>query len=252
MPNCVVRIDIAANLTTLVLLSAQAIAVRENAEGGIVLVGIKEEVVASAEETYRCLEAGCVARTTGSTRMNELSSRSHAIFTLFFEQRKPSTKPGMPPEYITSKFHLVDLAGSERNKRTGTVGSRFKESVNINYGLLALGNVISALGDDKKRKRIGGHVPYRESKLTRILQDSLGGNAMTVMVACVSPADSSFEETLNTLKYANRARCAKPSPPLLYRHIAILLRLLVFSPLTSTLLLMHFIGLAETSKTSQS
>jgi hypothetical protein len=187
--------------------NSKKVAVRENSEGGIVLVGIKEEVVASAEETFRCLENGCLARTTGSTRMNQESSRSHAIFTLTFEQRRDAAE-GSIPEYITSKFHLVDLAGSERNKRTGTVGGRFKESVAINGGLLALGNVISALGDEKKRRRIG-HVPYRESKLTRILQDSLGGNANTVMIACVSPADSSFEETLNALKYANRARNIK-------------------------------------------
>jgi hypothetical protein len=103
----------------------------------------------------------------------------------------------------------VDLAGSERNKRTGNAGLRFKESVTINAGLLALGNVISALSDPKGKKL---HVPYRESKLTRLLQDSLGGNSRTLMVACISPADVDFEETLNTLKYAQRARFIRNRP----------------------------------------
>merc|ERR1719424_2080476 len=111
--------------------------------------------------------------------------------------------------YKAAKFHLVDLAGSERAKRTGAIGTRFKESVSINSGLLALGNVISASGDPAKR---GHHVPYRESKLTRLLQDSLGGNSRTVMVACVSCADCDFEETANTLKYAHRARNIKNKP----------------------------------------
>ncbi|XVF39643.1 hypothetical protein PTKIN_Ptkin01aG0050100 [Pterospermum kingtungense] len=108
-------------------------------------------------------------------------------------------------DILFAKLHLVDLAGSERAKRTGADGMRLKEGIHINKGLLALGNVISALGDEKKRKE-GGHVPYRDSKLTRLLQDSLGGNSKTVMIACVSPADTNAEETLNTLKYANRAR----------------------------------------------
>ena len=107
-------------------------------------------------------------------------------------------------------MHLVDLAGSERQKKTGAVGSRFRESVAINQGLLALGNVISALSGDARYGRRsarsqGAHVPYRQSKLTRLLQDSLGGNSRTVMVACVSVTDGSMEETLSTLKYAARA-----------------------------------------------
>ncbi|XP_024282213.2 kinesin-like protein KIF21B isoform X2 [Oncorhynchus tshawytscha] len=112
------------------------------------------------------------------------------------------------PEYETlmAKFHFVDLAGSERLKRTGATGERAREGISINCGLLALGNVISALGDQAKK---GGHVPYRDSKLTRLLQDSLGGNSRTLMIACVSPSDRDFMETLNTLKYANRARNIK-------------------------------------------
>ena len=199
--------------------STKDIAIREDGDGSIVVVGVKEQVVESYEETMRCIESGCLARTTATTGMNDQSSRSHAIFTLIYERLAPQKKKGRggdgdgaaAAEYISSKFHLVDLAGSERNKRTGNTGGRFKESVAINYGLLALGNVISALGDEKKRGRVT-HVPYRESKLTRILQDSLGGNSNTVMIACASPADSSFAETLNTLKYANRARNIKNKP----------------------------------------
>ena len=109
-------------------------------------------------------------------------------------------------ETLSAKFHFVDLAGSERLKRTGATGHRAKEGICINRGLLALGNVISALGDRDKR---GSHVPYRDSKLTRLLQDSLGGNSRTLMIACVSPSDRDFMETLNTLRYANRARNIK-------------------------------------------
>jgi hypothetical protein len=107
---------------------------------------------------------------------------------------------------LSAKFHFVDLAGSERLKRTLATGDRAKEGISINCGLLALGNVISALGDRSKKS---SHVPYRDSKLTRLLQDSLGGNSRTVMIACVSPSDRDFVETLNTLKYANRARNIK-------------------------------------------
>ncbi|KAJ6666435.1 hypothetical protein lerEdw1_000710 [Lerista edwardsae] len=109
-------------------------------------------------------------------------------------------------ETLTAKFHFVDLAGSERLKRTGATGERAKEGISINCGLLALGNVISALGDKSKKAT---HVPYRDSKLTRLLQDSLGGNSQTIMIACISPSDRDFMETLNTLKYANRARNIK-------------------------------------------
>eukprot|EP00736_Rhodelphis_marinus_P012722 Rmarinus@m.8893 len=178
------------------------LAIREDSSGNINVTSIAEEVVTSAGDLIRCLEEGSAARTVGGTLMNAHSSRSHAIFTIVVEQRV--SKDGVP-EYIASKFHLIDLAGSERNKRTGNTGVRFEESVAINQGLLALGNVISALSDDKRRGR-GGHVPYRESKLTRLLQDSLGGNSKTVMIACASPADANFEETLNTLRYASRAR----------------------------------------------
>ncbi|CAK9197643.1 unnamed protein product [Sphagnum troendelagicum] len=195
------------------------IQIRETSNGGITLAGVTESDVNSLNEMATCLETGSLCRATGSTNMNSSSSRSHAIFTITVEQRRkwdmaPTSSALMEDcgeDYLCAKLHLVDLAGSERAKRTGADGLRFKEGIHINKGLLALGNVISALGDDKKRKE-GGHVPYRDSKLTRLLQDSLGGNSRTVMIACVSPADSNAEETLNTLKYANRARNIQNKP----------------------------------------
>ncbi|KAI3980525.1 hypothetical protein MKX01_025090, partial [Papaver californicum] len=196
------------------------IQIRESSNGVITLAGSTEVGVSTLKEMAACLEQGSLSRATGSTNMNNQSSRSHAIFTITLEQiRKPKpASPGdtnqyedMSEEYLCAKLHLVDLAGSERAKRTGSDGLRFKEGVHINKGLLALGNVISALGDEKKRKE-GAHVPYRDSKLTRLLQDSLGGNSRTVMIACISPADINVEETLNTLKYANRARNIQNKP----------------------------------------
>lgn len=170
------------------------------------------KTVVSAEEALQCLRLGALSRTTASTQMNTQSSRSHAIFTLHIKQQRlaPSEdeteEPSNEFETLSAKFHFVDLAGSERLKRTGATGERQKEGISINCGLLALGNVISALGDKSKKAL---HIPYRDSKLTRLLQDSLGGNSQTVMIACVSPSDRDFMETLNTLKYANRARNIK-------------------------------------------
>ncbi|KAJ4962241.1 hypothetical protein NE237_022180 [Protea cynaroides] len=188
------------------------IQIRETANGGITLSGVTEAEVRTKEEMASYLSQGSLSRATGSTNMNSQSSRSHAIFTISIEQKKNTRCTGMTvidddasDDILCAKLHLVDLAGSERAKRTGADGLRLKEGIHINKGLLSLGNVISALGDEKKRKE-GGHVPYRDSKLTRLLQDSLGGNSKTVMIACVSPADTNAEETLNTLKYANRAR----------------------------------------------
>ncbi|ONI35368.1 hypothetical protein PRUPE_1G532000 [Prunus persica] len=187
------------------------IQIRETVNGGITLAGVTEAEVRTKEEMASYLTRGSLCRATGSTNMNSQSSRSHAIFTITMEQKRTAhfvngtTHDDIGDDILCAKLHLVDLAGSERAKRTGADGMRLKEGIHINKGLLALGNVISALGDEKKRKE-GGHVPYRDSKLTRLLQDSLGGNSKTVMIACVSPADTNAEETLNTLKYANRAR----------------------------------------------
>ncbi|KAG7215946.1 hypothetical protein INR49_031542 [Caranx melampygus] len=197
------------------------IKIHEDANGGIYTVGVTTRTVTSAAEMMQCLKLGALSRTTASTQMNVQSSRSHAIFTIHLCQVRvcsPDDNDNVTDnrlandseinefETLTAKFHFVDLAGSERLKRTGATGDRAKEGISINCGLLALGNVISALGDRSKRST---HVPYRDSKLTRLLQDSLGGNSQTVMIACISPSDRDFMETLNTLKYANRARNIK-------------------------------------------
>ncbi|XP_016043165.1 kinesin-like protein KIF21B isoform X6 [Erinaceus europaeus] len=198
------------------------IKIHEDASGGIYTTGVTSRLINSQEELIQCLKQGALSRTTASTQMNVQSSRSHAIFTIHLCQMRLCTQsspvneavPGLPDgpapageyETLTAKFHFVDLAGSERLKRTGATGERAKEGISINCGLLSLGNVISALGDQSKKVV---HVPYRDSKLTRLLQDSLGGNSQTVMIACVSPSDRDFMETLNTLKYANRARNIK-------------------------------------------
>ncbi|XP_016007188.2 kinesin-like protein KIF21A isoform X9 [Rousettus aegyptiacus] len=198
------------------------IRIHEDSTGGIYTVGVTTRTVNTESEMMQCLKLGALSRTTASTQMNVQSSRSHAIFTIHVCQtrmcsqidpenatdNKVISESSQMSEFetLTAKFHFVDLAGSERLKRTGATGERAKEGISINCGLLALGNVISALGDKSKRAT---HVPYRDSKLTRLLQDSLGGNSQTIMIACVSPSDRDFMETLNTLKYANRARNIK-------------------------------------------
>ncbi|XP_037099408.1 kinesin-like protein KIF21A [Syngnathus acus] len=195
-----------------------SVRIHEDANGGIYTVGVTTRSVNSAAEMIQCLKLGALSRTTASTQMNVQSSRSHAIFTIHLCQVRMCSPDNDNAadnrqasdidefETLSAKFHFVDLAGSERLKRTGATGERAKEGISINCGLLALGNVISALGDRSKRST---HVPYRDSKLTRLLQDSLGGNSQTVMIACISPSDRDFMETLNTLKYANRARNIK-------------------------------------------
>ncbi|RQM29578.1 hypothetical protein B5M09_005770 [Aphanomyces astaci] len=168
-----------------------SLAVRDDLKRGIIVAGLSEHVVRSTDEVNQLLLQGAGRRATASTGMNDTSSRSHAICTLSMHQQ--------PAEGMAkfSKFHLVDLAGSERAKRTLATGDR----VHINQALLTLGKVITALSDKK------AFVPYRESKLTRLLQDSLGGNSKTIMIACVSPADSNYDETTSTLRYAERTRC---------------------------------------------
>ncbi|CAI0405759.1 unnamed protein product [Linum tenue] len=210
--------SMAINTGKVAVAGKRTIQIRESTSGVITLAGSTEVAVSSLEEMSACLEQGSLSRSTGSTNMNNQSSRSHAIFTITLEQMRklhsdcPETPDeDMGEEFFSAKLHLVDLAGSERAKRTGSDGLRWKEGIHINKGLLALGNVISALGDEKRRKG-SLHVPYRDSKLTRLLQDSLGGNSKTVMIACISPADINADETLNTLKYANRARNIQNKP----------------------------------------
>ncbi|XP_064555470.1 chromosome-associated kinesin KIF4 [Drosophila montana] len=170
----------------------------------IVLPGLTEVEVKHAKHVTDQLMRGSSGRAVAATAMNETSSRSHAIFTLTVI----TTKKTGQKTVTTSKFSLVDLAGSERCSKTLACGDRFKEGVNINKGLLALGNVINVLGSGQT----AGYVPYRQSKLTRLLQDSLGGNSITLMIACVSPADYNVAETLSTLRYADRALQIKNKP----------------------------------------
>uniref|UniRef100_A0A8C8FEV2 Kinesin motor domain-containing protein n=1 Tax=Oncorhynchus tshawytscha TaxID=74940 RepID=A0A8C8FEV2_ONCTS len=188
--------------------ASKDIHIREDDKGNIVLCGVKECEVEGLDEVLSLLESGNTARHTGATQMNPHSSRSHTIFSVHMDQRRGGSQAhgnpttGTGPHILSSKFHFVDLAGSERILRTGNTGERLKESIQINSGLLALGNVIGALGDPKRR---GTHIPYRDSKITRILKDSLGGNAKTLMIACISPSSADFDESLNTLNYAKRA-----------------------------------------------
>eukprot|EP00300_Choanocystis_sp_HF-7_P042449 c9199_g1_i1.p1 GENE.c9199_g1_i1~~c9199_g1_i1.p1 ORF type:complete len:918 (-),score=209.46 c9199_g1_i1:102-2855(-) len=193
--------------------------IKEDATG-VNVAGLVHVPVTSAEQVMENMDQGVGMRATASTQMNSTSSRSHAIFTLHIKKSTITVlDDGVDGETevresTLSKIHFVDLAGSERLAKTGAEGKQLKEGISINLGLLALGNVINTLADEKKRKQAeaaGGElfVPYRDSKLTRILQDSLGGNSKTLMLACASPAAFNYEETLNTLRYADRARCIK-------------------------------------------
>ena len=150
------------------------------------------------------LHQGNARRSQAATAANEVSSRSHAVLQINVETQDKA--PGLVANIKVGKLSLVDLAGSERAANTKNSGVRLVEGANINRSLLALGNCINALGEKGNK---GNFVPYRDSKLTRLLKDSLGGNCRTVMIANISAAESSFEETLNTLKYANRAKNIK-------------------------------------------
>ncbi|KAM4751236.1 kinesin-like protein KIF16B isoform 2-T2 [Anableps anableps] len=183
--------------------------VREHPKDGPYVEDLSKHLVQNYSDVEELMEAGNINRTTASTGMNDVSSRSHAIFTINFTQAKFDAE--MPSETV-SKIHLVDLAGSERADATGATGVRLKEGGNINKSLVTLGNVISALADmaqdggtsNLKKKSV--FVPYRDSVLTWLLKDSLGGNSKTIMIATVSPADVNYGETLSTLRYANRAK----------------------------------------------
>ena len=173
------------------------------------VVGATLQDVEATAEALACLEVGMLRRVTGATAMNESSSRSHAILSVVVEQTtKTQSIDDDNAEGLLqikrSRFNFVDLAGSERQKKTQAEGKRLKEGIDINKGLLVLGNVISALGDPQKRGK--AFVPYRDSKLTRLLKGSLGGNHKTLMIACVSPSENNMDESLNCLRYANRAK----------------------------------------------
>jgi chromosome segregation ATPase len=201
------------------------VAIREDSRGRIILTGLHQVEINSVDELLSALNHGSVIRQTDATAINAKSSRSHAVFSLNLIQRKSQAavtsskekRLSMPTEGLTnsesfvtvdSKLHFVDLAGSERLKNTGASGDRAKEGISINAGLASLGKVISQLSS----RQPGSHVSYRDSKLTRLLQDSLGGNAITYMIACVTPAEFHLSETLNTVQYAQRARAIQIKP----------------------------------------
>lgn len=177
---------------------------REDPMKGPVVASITEIETSSSSEVMQLLHQGNAKRSQKATAANENSSRSHAVLQVVVESRDRA--PGTVANIKVGKLSLVDLAGSERAANTKNVGARLVEGANINRSLLALGNCINALGEKGNK---GNFVPYRDSKLTRLLKDSLGGNCRTVMIANISSAESSFEETLNTLKYANRAKNIK-------------------------------------------
>lgn len=189
---------------------------KETSEGGIVVQNLTQHPVASVEQCEKLLELGNANRAVGGTNMNATSSRSHSIFSICVERMTKEEGDDdelellrLGPTIKRGKLNLVDLAGSERQTKTGATGDRLKEATKINLSLSALGNVISALVDGKTK-----HIPYRDSKLTRLLQDSLGGNTKTLMIACISPAESNYDETLSTLRYANRAKNISNKPTL--------------------------------------
>ena len=186
---------------------------REDGTGSVSVVGLKTRSVSNASEALNVLHVGTLHRTTAATLMNHQSSRSHAVFTVHLHQTMRNEESGVDVT-TSSRFTFVDLAGSERMKKTGAEGERAREGIKINEGLLALGNVINALADEERLAKGGKaqHVPYRQSKLTRLLQDALGGNSQTLFLACVSPSDGNASETLSTLHYANRARNIKNAP----------------------------------------
>ncbi|TPX55052.1 hypothetical protein PhCBS80983_g05643 [Powellomyces hirtus] len=178
---------------------------KEHPETGVYVKDLGTHVVKSVPEMEALMTLGNKNRSVGATLMNENSSRSHSIFTITVESSEPGADG--KDRIVAGKLHLVDLAGSERQSKTGASGDRLKEATKINLSLSALGNCISALVDGKS-----SHVPYRDSKLTRLLQDSLGGNAKTLMIATLSPASYNYDETLSTLRYANRAKSIKNKP----------------------------------------
>ena len=174
------------------------LSIRESHKKGIYVEGLSEWAVCSPNDIYALLERGAQSRTKAQTKMNDVSSRSHAVFTIILEQMKNYKGK---KQFKSGKLNLVDLAGSERVKLSGATGKQLDESRRINKSLSALGNVINALTDPKTK-----HIPYRDSKLTRLLQNSLGGNCKTSMIAMISPYDGSFNESISTLNFAKRAK----------------------------------------------
>ena len=164
--------------------------------------GMIEVPLKNAQDYQRLIDLGTKNRTIAETNMNKVSSRSHAVFTLKLDQsiRNPNSSLDGKVVKKCSKIHLIDLAGSERADSTGATGARLKEGSSINQSLSSLGNVINALSTHS------AHIPYRDSKLTYLLSDSLGGNSLTLVLACLSPLAASYEESVSTLRFAERAK----------------------------------------------
>uniref|UniRef100_A0A8C7I9Y4 plus-end-directed kinesin ATPase n=1 Tax=Oncorhynchus kisutch TaxID=8019 RepID=A0A8C7I9Y4_ONCKI len=186
--------------------------VREHPLMGPYVEDLSKLAVTSYNDIQDLMDSGNKARTVAATNMNETSSRSHAVFNIIFTQKRLDTETDNTSEKV-SKISLVDLAGSERADSTGAKGTRLKEGANINKSLTTLGKVISALAEvdsaqnkNKKKKKVESHIPYRDSVLTWLLRENLGGNSRTAMVAALSPADINYDETLSTLRYADRAK----------------------------------------------
>ncbi|XP_035406236.1 kinesin-like protein KIF18A [Cygnus atratus] len=188
------------------LVNSGPLAVREDTQKGVVVQGLTLHQPKSAEEILQMLDYGNKNRTQHPTDVNASSSRSHAVFQIYLRQQDKTAS--ISQNVRIAKMSLIDLAGSERASATNAKGARFREGANINRSLLALGNVINALADPKSKNQ---HIPYRNSKLTRLLKDSLGGNCRTIMIAAVSPSSMFYDDTYNTLKYANRAKDIKSS-----------------------------------------
>lgn len=186
-----------------------ALELREEPGKGAILHGVEELPVQKRSEILAMFKVGNRNRMKEPTMANEVSSRSHAIFLMHITNQKTGGK-----QITSAKLSMIDLAGSERAAYTTNKGLRMREGANINKSLLALGNCINALSKGNK-----GYVPFRNSKLTRLLKDSLSGNCRTVMIANVSPGVSSYEDTLNTLKYANRAKDIKTEQKLNLREV---------------------------------
>ncbi|KAF2131621.1 kinesin [Dothidotthia symphoricarpi CBS 119687] len=209
-----------------------AVSIREDRDGRILPTGLTQKPIHSVEDLLDALNLGSSIRQTDATAVNAKSSRSHAVFSLNLVQKKGPSTPlsnrekrrsvpieamsGSSENWVTvdSKLHFVDLAGSERLKNTQASGDRAKEGISINAGLASLGKVISQLSSRSQ----GSYVSYRDSRLTRLLQDSLGGTAITYMIACVNPAEFHLSETLNTVQYAQRARAIQSKPRIQQIH----------------------------------
>ncbi|EGR34190.1 kinesin motor domain protein [Ichthyophthirius multifiliis] len=195
------------NISDLLKNERQNLTIREDKKKGVYVEGLSEWAVRSPLDIYALIKRGAISRVTASTKLNDISSRSHAVFIITVEQMY-TDEENKPKKLKIGKLNLVDLAGSERVRISGATGQRMEECKKINQSLSALGNVISALTDLRGK----GHIPYRDSKITRLLEDSLGGNCKTTMMATISPSIDAFSESISTLKFANRAKNIRNSP----------------------------------------